>query len=82
MNMERIKAIATIVVTAVVNIANVMGYAMDADVWLNAVLSVLSAISIIYAWWKNQNITDEAQQAQLVLNQLKNERKALQQKGE
>ena len=82
MNMERIKAIATIVVTAVVNIANVMGYAMDADVWLNAVLSVLSAISIIYAWWKNQNVTDEAQQAQLVLNQLKNERKALQQKGE
>jgi uncharacterized membrane protein YqjE len=80
--MERIKAIATIVVTAVVNIANVMGYAMDADVWLNAVLSVLSAISIVWSWWKNQNITDEAQQAQLVLNQLKNERKALQQKGE
>ena len=82
MNMERVKAIATIVVTAVVNIANVMGYAMDADVWLNAVLSVLSAISIVWSWWKNQNITDEAQQAQLVLNQLKNERKALQQKGE
>jgi len=82
MNMERIKAIATIIVTAAVNIANVMGYAMDADTWLNAVLSVLSAISIVWSWWKNQNITDEAQQAQLVLNQLKNERKALQQKGE
>ena len=82
MNMERAKAIATIVVTAVVNIANVCGYAMDADTWINAVLSVLSAISIVWSWWKNQNVTFEAQQAQLVLNELKNEKKAMQAKGE
>ncbi len=76
MNIERIKAIATIVITAIVNIANVCGYAMDADVWINAVLSILSAISIICSWWFNQNVTQEAQEAQKVLRMLKTEKKA------
>lgn len=75
MNIERVKAIATIIVTAAVNIANVMGYALDADSIVNAVLSVLSAIAIVYSWWKNQNITDEAIEAQKVLDALKAERR-------
>lgn len=76
MNIERVKAIATIIVTAAVNIANVCGYAMDAEPIVNGVLSVLSAISIIYSWWFNQNITDEAIEAQKVLRLLKTEKKA------
>ena len=68
---ERVKAIATIIVTAAVNIANVMGFAMDADAWVNVILSVISAICIAWSWWKNQNVTDEAQQAQLLLDDLK-----------
>lgn len=74
---EKVKAILTIVVTAAVNIANVYGYAVDAEAWVNVALSVASAVTVAYAWWKNQNVTPEAQQAQLVLNNLKNERKAL-----
>ena len=74
MNTERIKAIVTIVVTAIVNIANVMGYAVDADQWVNVALSILSAITILYAWWKNQNVTDEAIQAQAYLDELKGKR--------
>lgn len=71
MNTERAKAIATIVVTAVVNVLNVCGYAFDAEQWVNVVLSVISAATIIWAWWKNQNITDEAIQAQAYLDGLK-----------
>ena len=71
MNIERVKAIATIVVTAIVNIANVLGYAWDADAAVNAVLSVLSAVTIAYSWWKNQNVTFAAQQAQKYLDDLK-----------
>ena len=71
MNVERIKAVATIVITAVVNIANVYGYAVDADMWVNVALSVISAASILYAWWKNQNVTDEAIKAQEYLDGLK-----------
>ena len=74
---EKAKAILTIIVTAAVNIANVLGYAQDADAWVNVVLSIASAVCIVYSWWFNQNVTPEAQQAQLVLNNLKNERKAL-----
>ena len=71
MNIERARAIVTIVVTAIVNIANVYGYAVDADQWVNVALSLLSAATILYAWWKNANITDEAIQAQAYLDELK-----------
>ena len=67
---ERIKAVATLVVVAVVNILNVYGYAVDAAPWLNLVGSIASAVSVIYAWWFNQNISDEAIESQNYLNEL------------
>ena len=76
MNIERVKAILTIIVTAGVNIANILGYAYDLDAILNAVLTIFSFICILYSWWFNQNVTDEAQQAQIVLNDLKAAKKA------
>lgn len=77
MNQETLKAILTIIVTAAVNIANILGYALDMDTVLNAVLSVFAFACIVYSWWFNQNVTPEAQQAQLVLNQLKREKREL-----
>lgn len=77
MNIERAKAIITIIVTAAVNIANVYGYAVDADAWINVALSILSAACIAWSWWKNQNITYAAQQGQLVVDRIKNEQRAL-----
>lgn len=68
---ERTKAILTIVVTAVVNVANVCGFAFDADAWVSVVLSIASAICVLWSWWKNQNITPEAQKAQIYLDELK-----------
>ena len=68
---ERAKAVLTIVIVAVVNVLNVLGYAMDADPLLNVVGSIASAITIMYAWWKNQNVTAEATEAQAVLDALK-----------
>lgn len=71
MNSESIKPIAVLLVTVVVNIANVAGYAIDADLWVNIVLSVLSLIMLGYSWWKNQNVTIAAQMAQQYLDELK-----------
>ena len=68
---ERVKAVATLVVVAVVNILNVYGYAVEAAPWLNLVGSIAAAASVLYAWWKNQNVTDEATEAQELLNALK-----------
>lgn len=73
---EKVKAIVTLIVTAAVNVANVCGYALDADTWVTAALSVASVVCIVYSWWKNQNVTPEAQEAQKVLNMLKTEKKA------
>lgn len=74
---ERVKAIITIVITAVLNIANLYGFAVDAGAVVNAVLTVLSFICIAWSWWKNQNVTQEAQTAQIYLNKLKLESKAV-----
>ena len=74
---ERTKAIITIVITAVLNSANLYGFAVDAGAVVNAVLTVLSFICIAWSWWKNQNVTQEAQTAQIYLNKLKLEKKAV-----
>lgn len=68
---ERAKAIATLIVVCAVNVCNVLGFAVDAEPWVNAVTSVLSAAAIAYTWWKNQNVTSEAAKAQVLLNSLK-----------
>lgn len=73
---ERIKAIATIVLTAGFNIANLFGYAYDAEPVINGVLTIISFILIIYSWWKNQNVTEEAATAQVLLRFLKGISKA------
>lgn len=76
MNTERVKAILAIVITAAVNIANLYGYAVDAEPIVNAVLTIFSFACIVWSWWFNQNVTDEAQTAQVYLNELKAARKA------
>ena len=76
MNQERAKAIITIIVTAVATIAAMYGYAIDAEAWISVALSIVSAVCILWSWWKNQNITDEAIIAQGYLDQLKAERRA------
>lgn len=73
---ERLKAVITILVTAIVNILNVYGFAVDVDNATNVVLSILSALTVLYAWWKNQNITREAVAAQGFLKQLKADKEA------
>lgn len=81
MNQETLKAIITIIVTALVNIANILGYALDMDTVLNAVLSVFAFACIVYSWWFNQNVTPEAQEAQLLLNELKAAKKGAHAEG-
>ena len=80
MNEERFKAIVRIVVTAVANIANIYGFAVDAEMWVNVVLCIASAVTLIWSWWRNNNITYAAQQGQLVVNRIKNEQRALKMK--
>ena len=71
MNAESIRAIVALLVTAIVNVANVMGFALDWGTVFNVVLSVASVASVAWVWWKNQNLTAAAQEAQKFLDELK-----------
>ncbi len=71
MNTEQVKALVTLIITLAANIANVCGFAFDFDTWLQLGLSAASVISVIWCWWKNQNMTQAAQQAQQYLDLLK-----------
>lgn len=71
-NAESAKAIARLIVTVIAAVATTFGWSFDANLWLNIILSVVSIALLIYVcWWKNQNLTSAAQEAQKVLNELK-----------
>ena len=76
MNAESIKAIVTLVVTVVVNVLNAVGYALDYGTLYNVLFSIAALACVAWSWWKNQNVTIAAQQAQDYLDELKAKEKA------
>ena len=70
-NIERAKAIITLIVTCAVNIVNVYGYTVDVEQWVNVALSLLSAACIVWTWWKNMNLTPQAVEGQKLIDSLK-----------
>lgn len=72
MTSEQIKATISILVIFVVNIANLLGYALDANLLTNIFLTIAAFIAIGYGVWKNHNFTKAAGIAQNLLNDLKN----------
>lgn len=72
---ERAKAVATIAITAGANIANVVGFAVDAEPFVTAATSVISAASIVWAWWRNNNVTVAAMVGSAVTSDIKREAK-------
>ena len=70
-NSQTAVAFARLIVTLVVGVAATFGWTLDAELWINIVLSILSVALFIWTWWKNNNITAAAQEAQKVLDELK-----------
>lgn len=68
---ERAKAVASIAITAGANIANVVGFAVDAEPFVTAVTSVISAGAIVWAWWRNNNITEAAMVGDALTTEIK-----------
>ena len=78
---ERTKAIINLVV-AVLTVVNVVLQAfgitplpITEDMIYTAVSGVLAIVACVWAWWKNNNMTEAAQKAQELLNDLKAENK-------
>lgn len=71
-NTETAVAFARLVVVLVVSVAAVFGWAVDADLAFNVVASAIGVIGMIWGlWWKNNNVTEPAQEAQALLDKLK-----------
>lgn len=68
---ECIMGIIRGIVPVVVTILTICGISADADIILTVVGSILSIVTFVWSWWKNNNITLAAQQAQKVLDDLK-----------
>lgn len=68
---ERAKAVASIAITAGANIANVVGFAVDAEPFVTSVTSVISAGAIVWCWWRNNNITKAAMVGDALITEIK-----------
>ena len=71
-NAETWSAFARLIVTLIVSVATVFGWSLDANLILNILLSAGAVILIIrMLWWKNNNVTEAAQEAQKLLDEIK-----------
>lgn len=74
---ERIRAITTLIVTALLLVNTILtAYGKNPIPYSESAVyeiisNLLSAIAVLYTWWKNQNITEEAAKAQGWLNEMK-----------
>lgn len=70
-NSQTVIAVARLAVALIVAIGTMLGFAVDADALLNAVLAVASVIAMAWVWWRNNNVTAAAQESQKVLDAIK-----------
>lgn len=70
--LERVGAILRLVSTLVAGICTMVGLYVDADELFTGICCIIALICLIYCWWKNNNVTEAACEAQQVLDALKN----------
>lgn len=64
-------AIIRLIVTAIGMIATTFSWTIDTNLIFNILVSVAAGVLLIWTWWKNNNVTEAAQQAQEMLNEIK-----------
>ena len=70
---EKVKAVVSALVVLIVNAAALFGMSIDSDTLTQIVSGIAMLIATLWAIWKNHNFTDEAVQAQAVLDELKSD---------
>lgn len=71
MNKDSIMAFVRLIVPAIAAGLSMFGIAVDADALLVGTTIVISAVTFIWSWWKNNNLTSAAQEAQKMLDEIK-----------
>ena len=70
-NSQRVAAIVRLAVALACAVAGGFGLAIDADSAYTAVMCVVTAVAVVVAWWKNNNVTKASQVAQGYLDEIK-----------
>lgn len=71
LNSQTIVAFARLAVTLVLSVAAAFGWALDWGLVYNVIVSALGLAMLTWAWWKNNNVTEAAQESQLLLDEIK-----------
>lgn len=76
MNSQAYIAFGRLLAVLIVSVAAVLGWKFDANLILNIILSALGVYGMARElWWTNNNVTKAAQEAQLLLNEIKEKNK-------
>lgn len=71
-NSQTATAFARLIVSMAAAVAATFGWTLDADFLLNITLSIIAIFLFVYScWWKNNNVTEAAQESQRVLDEIK-----------
>lgn len=70
-NSQSVIAVVRLGVALVVSLGAMAGIDIDGDAVANVVLAIASVGTLAWVWWKNNNVTQAAQEAQIVLNEIK-----------
>lgn len=74
-NSQTVAAVVRLGVALVVSVFAMLGIDLDAGGIEDAVLAVASMVVLVWVWWRNNNVTMAAQEAQSVLDMVKAEQK-------
>lgn len=72
---NRVVAVVRLVAMLCSSAAAAVGFAADADIITMVLLCLCAVGTIGWGWWKNSNMTEAAQLAQLFLDEIKNDEK-------
>lgn len=70
-NSETATAVTRLAVALAVSVGAMFGFDVDGDGIENAVLAVASVAVMAWVWWRNNNVTLAAQEAERVLRAIK-----------
>ena len=72
MDKNTIIAFTRLAAMAITGCAAMFGFAIDTDLACNMATVALFITAMLWGWWKNNNVTDAAKEAQEILGMIKN----------
>lgn len=71
-NSQTVIAFIRLLASLAAGVAAAFGWTLDIDLWQNIVISAAAiGVFVYFSWWKNNNVTEAAQEAQLLLDEIK-----------